>query len=821
MTRKRKIARRLTAPDRTPLQTLRFIGERLNHPLIINDLEPKTYRGQEVSPSPDVKRIMCFAGIPSCVLSSKGTGARENLADESAAHAMLDFFRLAVSPEFVNKLCACKDDDAVLELLPQVTPVFEQFDKAISVDFLSINRCTQLEMSPSSLLRGREIKKRVLVNTKNPSVGYELEASTTPKPNRKKDKLSPNETTQDESNNGTSNELITISSGDSRSSSCSADIIIVSENIKVRKMEPMSPIKSPSPQVESMRKVDDAQKSCMAGEFVRQSRDRREEGIDSSTYFGQINTSNQGPADVFCCLPDPNPVRYNEDPYSDDSEDEGEKAVPSKRARTDVDETDNEVIILNTSSASLNPLGEASTSGESVLSKKNPESRVKDSDEEIGDMVDEWDENDDIEILEQDSGDQEVTTTTSPTTAQNGRLFDGHPNHQSFMKAHGLSVHYQAKTIGVVVNKKLSDSVERFVESVCERSLDSVKKLSSLAWDHYRHNTQSDATYNKKMNARQTLLNEIQQLFPDKFINLQVTGSTINGCGAFNSDVDMCLCYPTNSYRGYVFDDFGNDRSNSTKVLRKLDRAIKRTKYGQPLKNLIYRCEMIPAKVPIIKLKLNGIFKELEVDINVNNIAGIYNSHLTHYYSLVDARFPVLALLVKHWAGANYINNAQAGYLNSYTVILLVVHFLQCGVSPAVLPNLQYVFPDKFDKKLPLDELLLYGDISDKLPVSVPNTWSLGELFIGFFHYYSNFDFEKYAISIRSGQVVPRSLLPRDTANYPMFIEEPFDAINTARSVRTSEHMKQIKREIRKGLSVFNAQKFTMRDLRVAVWGDT
>ena len=205
-------------------------------------------------------------------------------------------------------------------------------------------------------------------------------------------------------------------------------------------------------------------------------------------------------------------------------------------------------------------------------------------------------------------------------------------------------------------------------------------------------------------------------MFPDKFINLQVTGSTINGCGAFNSDVDMCLCYPTNSYRGYVFDDFGNDRSNSTKVLRKLDRAIKRTKYGQPLKNLIYRCEMIPAKVPIIKLKLNGIFKELEVDINVNNIAGIYNSHLTHYYSLVDARFPVLALLVKHWAGANYINNAQAGYLNSYTVILLVVHFLQCGVSPSVLPKLQFVFTDKFHKKLPLDELLLYGDISYKLP---------------------------------------------------------------------------------------------------------
>ena len=36
-------------------------------------------------------------------------------------------------------------------------------------------------------------------------------------------------------------------------------------------------------------------------------------------------------------------------------------------------------------------------------------------------------------------------------------------------------------------------------------------------------------------------------------------------------------------------------------------------------------------QVPIIKLET--VANGLEVDINMNNIAGVYNSHLMHYYS--------------------------------------------------------------------------------------------------------------------------------------------------------------------------------------------
>ncbi|VDL84637.1 unnamed protein product [Nippostrongylus brasiliensis] len=55
----------------------------------------------------------------------------------------------------------------------------------------------------------------------------------------------------------------------------------------------------------------------------------------------------------------------------------------------------------------------------------------------------------------------------------------------------------------------------------------------------------------------------------------------------------------------------------------------------------------------------------------------------------IDDRFAVICLLVKHWAIQNDIGSAKCGSLSSYSIALLVLHFFQCGIEPAVLPNLQ------------------------------------------------------------------------------------------------------------------------------------
>jgi DNA polymerase sigma len=60
-----------------------------------------------------------------------------------------------------------------------------------------------------------------------------------------------------------------------------------------------------------------------------------------------------------------------------------------------------------------------------------------------------------------------------------------------------------------------------------------------------------------------------------------------------------------------------------------------RSNRGRFLHHRVGRIELIPAKVPILKLAVKEPNKTdiLEIDINCNNVAGIYNSHLLHYYA--------------------------------------------------------------------------------------------------------------------------------------------------------------------------------------------
>jgi poly(A) RNA polymerase GLD2 len=83
----------------------------------------------------------------------------------------------------------------------------------------------------------------------------------------------------------------------------------------------------------------------------------------------------------------------------------------------------------------------------------------------------------------------------------------------------------------------------------------------------------------------------------------------------------------------------------------------------------------------------------------------------------------------------------------------MVIHYLQAGVRPAILPALQQVYPDKFSVPKDLTAVKLE---ETALFERVENRMSLGKLFIGFLDYYANqFNFEEHAISVRLGQAIP------------------------------------------------------------------
>jgi len=48
---------------------------------------------------------------------------------------------------------------------------------------------------------------------------------------------------------------------------------------------------------------------------------------------------------------------------------------------------------------------------------------------------------------------------------------------------------------------------------------------------------------------------------------------------------------------------------------------------------LVVDQQLIPAKVPILRIKCGGAFSDIIVDLNVNNSVAIRNTHLLCYYS--------------------------------------------------------------------------------------------------------------------------------------------------------------------------------------------
>uniref|UniRef100_A0A915CH83 PAP-associated domain-containing protein n=1 Tax=Parascaris univalens TaxID=6257 RepID=A0A915CH83_PARUN len=134
----------------------------------------------------------------------------------------------------------------------------------------------------------------------------------------------------------------------------------------------------------------------------------------------------------------------------------------------------------------------------------------------------------------------------------------------------------------------------------------------------------------------------------------------------------------------------------------------------------------------------------------------------------------------------------MSGTFNSYSLILLVLHFLQCATMPPVLPNLQMLHPEIFNGHCGLDNLELFRNLPP-LPACELNRNTVGELLIAFFDYYAKFDFVNKAISINRGCVFNRSDLTTSSRRFKVFIEEPFDHENTARCVTRVESAKYIK----------------------------
>ncbi|XP_014276153.1 poly(A) RNA polymerase gld-2 homolog A [Halyomorpha halys] len=317
-------------------------------------------------------------------------------------------------------------------------------------------------------------------------------------------------------------------------------------------------------------------------------------------------------------------------------------------------------------------------------------------------------------------------------------------------------------------------------------------QLSQNIWKKFFLNQQSEELFKKKMALWKFLYVQIKTCFPK--YGLYLVGSTMNGFGSQFSDVDMCLII-----RYSEVDQRNEAVSYLSSILKLLERC-----------ELFEKLELIQAKVPLLKFRDSK--QNIQVDLNCNNSVGIRNTHLLYCYGQMDWRVKPLVLVVKLWAQWHNINDAKNMTISSYSLSLMVIHFLQCGVTPRVLPCLHELYADKFNPEIDIGNIDIHEDIE---PFNSENKQTLGELLLQFYQYYTTFEYVKYAISIRLASTIPieECRQVRTQKNDPhqwkyLCIEEPFDLTNTARSVYDPEKFEFIRNVIiRSGNALMKTKK--------------
>ncbi|KAJ8396573.1 hypothetical protein AAFF_G00016390 [Aldrovandia affinis] len=309
-------------------------------------------------------------------------------------------------------------------------------------------------------------------------------------------------------------------------------------------------------------------------------------------------------------------------------------------------------------------------------------------------------------------------------------------------------------------------------------------KLSQQILDLFQACQQQDDDLQKKEVCRAQLQREIQWLFPNSRVYL--AGSSLNGFGSRSSDADLCLV---------VKEGPMNQKTDAVYILSLVQKLFYRLSY-------IERPQLIRAKVPILKFrdKISGV----EFDLNVNNIVGIRNTFLLRSYAYIESRVRPIILVIKKWARHHGINDASRGTLSSYSLVLMVLHYLQTLPEP-VIPCLQKEYPECFNPSM--DIHLVPEGPKDIPSYNSRNRSTLGNLLLGFLKYYATvFNWDKFVISVREAAAFPKPSC-REWRDKFICVEEPFDRTNTARAVHERIKFDSIKAEFNKSWQMLQLKK--------------
>ncbi|XP_067947425.1 speckle targeted PIP5K1A-regulated poly(A) polymerase-like [Watersipora subatra] len=252
---------------------------------------------------------------------------------------------------------------------------------------------------------------------------------------------------------------------------------------------------------------------------------------------------------------------------------------------------------------------------------------------------------------------------------------------------------------------------------------------------------------------------------------LYAFGSSINELGMKNCDLDMVLL--TN---GTIKNMWSRPIPNTKSLLNQLINRLYRSQRELGITNIV---PIKAARVPLIKF--SHLNQDMECDVSFNRRMGVLNSLLISAVMQFSKSAKLLAFTLKLWGKQKGFVGGGGKKMNSYSMTLMVIFFLQ---QVEVVPPLKYLqCPNNTIEDAEGISFITKPDDLARFK-GLMREYEPSELLKGFFAYYIRFPFETSIISVYEGE--PLLISERPSFNEQFInIQDPFEKdFNTARGVK-------------------------------------
>jgi len=251
-------------------------------------------------------------------------------------------------------------------------------------------------------------------------------------------------------------------------------------------------------------------------------------------------------------------------------------------------------------------------------------------------------------------------------------------------------IYYSTNKIGNTVSNFILNIVEHicqkmdFINNNYSKYIQNLKKIEKIIFNlgkdalNINKNNIIDK-YNidfEKKSVYTSLLNQIYSKIGIKYkgkfdFHLYPYGSVTQFLGGKNSDIDIYL----------DIRKLNND--NKISFLYNLKKVIQ----GIINKNVEV---VISSRLYLLKFKYLYKEKETDFDVSLMGFCPYLHSFILRTYSLMDPRFPLLAITLKKFIELLKIKNQdnKPDYLNSFSWMILLITFLQDIIYPKILPKI-------------------------------------------------------------------------------------------------------------------------------------